>query len=347
LSDIDWTDELEKDVAYRWLVLDHTTRRIAKDLYKSKSSVYRCIERLDLKGERGNVGLYEVLFTKVTPVIRPVSIRARKAGKVLSDRVDHVSLHTSDIHFPFQDNRALDVVYKVTEAVKPSILVDHGDAVDCYQLSTHRPPDERKMRPEEIDLQCNINDTAAHFALMHELAQPERSVYLGGNHEDRHERILGEMRRDPRMKHILSLEKVEEYLKWENIMGLDSLGIEYRSYHDHGDPVVLFDRIVLSHGHLVNKWVTRAMMDSYGKSTMFGHTHRIQNWTERNLKGQESSWNIGCLCDINPHYMPFANWHQGFAVIYWSKTDAGWIYDVHQLRIHEGKTIFQGNKFAA
>lgn len=337
--------ELEREVAHRWLVLDQTTRRIAYEINRTKSSVHRCIERLDLKGEKGNVALFEAMFTDVTPVIRPVKVNARKAKGVTSDNIDHISLHTADIHFPFQDNSALEVLYKITEDVSPSILVEHGDLLDCYQLSTHRAPNEKKMRPEDTDLQENTKDAVAHLALMHDLAEPEESHYLGGNHEDRLERILAEMKQDPRMRHILSLEKIEEYLRWENIMGLADLGIKYRSYHDHGDPVVLFDRLVLSHGHLVNKWVTRAMMNSYGKSTMFGHTHRIQNWTERNLKGQESSWNIGCLCDINPHYMPFANWHQGFAVAYWTKSEDGWIYDVHQVRVHNGRTVFQGKTY--
>jgi hypothetical protein len=87
------------------------------------------------------------------------------------------------------------------------------------------------------------------------------------------------------------------------------------------------------------------MLETYGKSSMFGHTHKVQNWTGRNLKGQEASWNIGCLCDVNPHYMPFANWHQGFAVVYWHQTGDGWLYDVNQVRIHNGRSIFQGKSY--
>ena len=90
------------------------------------------------------------------------------------------------------------------------------------------------------------------------------------------------------------------------------------------------------HGDRTTKWCTRQQLERFGKSCMFGHTHRVQNWCKRDLKATEAAWTIGCLCDLEPHYgdSQAVDWAQGFVVIVWD--DEFKHYNVIQLRIHWG-----------
>ena len=40
-----------------------------------------------------------------------------------------------DIHFPFQDKNALKVALDLINYVKPSVIIQVGDLVDCYSIS--------------------------------------------------------------------------------------------------------------------------------------------------------------------------------------------------------------------
>ena len=99
--------------------------------------------------------------------------------------------------------------------------------------------------------------------------------------------------------------------------------IEFKG--DHEDLVIDADRVE----------------DKYGKNVIFGHMHRVQNYTRRDLKGQEAGWCIGCLCTLDPHYDSFANWHQGFAVVNWRQVHGEWFFSVEQIRIHDGVAIWR------
>lgn len=345
-----WTDAEEKRVAFLWCVEDRSTRDIALKVDRSKSAVYRRIQKLQLQGYKGDPSAYETLFfpDRVESVVKPVVVPISPPTGVTSDRVDHVSIHWSDVHYPFQDDRAVDILMQIAHDISPSIVVDHGDSYDFWTLSPHRPPNERKLDYNQIDLQAQLNDTAEFLGTMLEIAQPERAIFMGGNHEDRWDRLMVDLKKDFRMRHLMNLDELNNLLDFGHISGIERMGYEYYPYTDHGDPVLLFNRLVLCHGDRTSRWVSRSMMEKYGKSVMFGHVHRIQNWTARNLKGQEAGWSIGCLCDINPHYLSYADWHQGFAVVEWSKDkDLGWLFDVHQIRIHEGKAVFRGRKYSA
>jgi len=48
---------------------------------------------------------------------------------------------------------------------------------------------------------------------------------------------------------------------------------------------------------------------------MSAHTHRFGKYERRLERGIESWHECGCLCDLNPEYTDFPNWHQGFAAL--------------------------------
>ena len=74
------------------------------------------------------------------------------------------SIHYSDLHIPFHDQRALNILYAVLKEVDPDLVVDHGDTLDCQEISKY-PKDPNKRVP----LREEVQEGARHFARITEL----------------------------------------------------------------------------------------------------------------------------------------------------------------------------------
>lgn len=311
-------------------------REIADELERSKSAVDRRITALGLRGHHGDRTEYEKQ-TGITlaPAIRPSRVErpARPGGKALGTA--YSTLVWSDVHFPFHDPKALSVLRQVARDLKPKRLVCLGDVMDFWEISEHRGP-----RDMDGDLQGTIDAGVAHLSDMVAVSGAQDAVFLGGNHEDRWERLLDRARHDVRFRQLLSLPKVKRALDFAEVVGFEDLGYSYHPYTE-GKPFIENGSLVYTHGTYTNKHVAQGTLSKYGKNVIFGHMHRIQNHTERDLKGQEAGWCIGCLCTLEPHYDPFANWHLGFAVVEWQQAAGQWYFNVEQVRIHDGVAIWR------
>jgi len=74
-------------------------------------------------------------------------------------------------------------------------------------------------------------------------------------------------------------------------------------------------------------------------SAIAGDKHRTAENTEGDLNGKIiTTWGVGCLCEMNPEYMPFAHtaWNHGFAHI--SMLGKG-DFHVRNYRIHNNKIL--------
>lgn len=342
-----WTPEQEKECARLWCVEGLPYRDIGYRTDRKKSSVFRCIKRLGLKGHKGDIRAFEDLYggESVSMPFRPVRLNVEPPRRITEDQVDAISFHWSDVHFPFQDQRVLDIMYRLILDVQPNIVVDHGDLVDFWQLSKHRPPEEKHLTHWQINLQEAINQSAQHLATVASLSKQDRRIYKQGNHEDRWHRLMAELQQDYKIRHILALENIRDALNFDNILGIDSLG--YESYPYIGsDAVELFGRLVIAHGHVTNKWAARSMQASYGKSVMFGHTHRHQVFCNRTMKGAEAGFNLPCCCTLDVHYTPMTDWQQGFAVVHWhNDADRGWLFNVDTILVHDGAAVYNGKVY--
>ena len=335
-----WSTAEDQKLLRMWCASEppHTIREIADDLERSKSSVDRRITALGLRGHKGDRAHYErETGVALDPAIRPVRIDLPATPRAQPSRAGEVTLVWSDVHFPFEDSLALDVLRQVARDLQPDRLVCLGDIFDFFELSDHRAP-----RDIEPDMQTTIEAGVQHLADMRALSGAREAVFLGGNHEDRWDRMLEQARRDVRFRSLLQLPKVKRALDFEEVVGFEDLGYTYTPYTE-GRPHIENDTLLYTHGSFTNKYVARSTMEKYGKSVIFGHMHRVQNFTKRDLKGQEGGWCIGCLCTLDPHYEPFADWHHGFAVVNWHDD----LFNVEQVRIHNGVAIFRDTVYTA
>jgi len=341
-----WSETDDNTLQELWLRGYHTAEEIGAELGRSRGAVHRRIIKLGMKGRKGDRTLLMDRTPEDEPVLRPIYMEVPTRPVRKLDSVDYVSLHWSDIHYPFQDDKVVEILYQVARDLQPTHLYMQGDLLDFYQLSDYRPPEDHRLTPDQADLQEALEMGTEHLALMQSITNAAERHYLMGNHEDRWNRLLLKAQQDSRLQHILRLPALQNVLTLEFLMGLKHLGWETYPYVD-APTILMNNRLVVSHGYRATIWCTRASLSDYGKSVIFGHSHRIQQFTRRDLRGTDGAWSIGCMCDLNPWYRHHADWHQGFAVVVWrQEADGGFLFNVEQIRVHDGKAIWRDRVFS-
>lgn len=241
-----------------------------------------------------------------------------------------------DSHFPFQDDRALQVVAQVIRVAQPDVIVHMGDAADTYHLSRF------DKNPKRIHgLQAEIDAVRAHLAAFRLLAPKARYVLLEGNHEDRLRRALWNM--PPQAEALMKLDAVTNNLTWPKLLGLDELGVEFIPYGEQSKRQIL-PRFMVKHGTVVRKlsgYTARAELDKYNKSGASGHTHRLGAFFHRDWNGNHVWVETGCTCKLDPEYAVDVDWQQGCVVVTFEEQTGA--FQVEVVYIHEGSAVFRGN----
>lgn len=238
--------------------------------------------------------------------------------RVLSSATVYVA---SDIHFPYQDDKAIGAFLSAVKEGKPDIIVLNGDLLDFYKLSRFSKDPSGKNPEEEIEMCKNflqkLRDTAG---------RNPRIYYTIGNHESRLRKYI--LDNAPMvaslMDNVFRLLKLEDY----DIVGCGSLTIN--------------DTFVFEHGtRLGNKSGLAAIkeLEAHYMSGATGHVHRLAKFST--LKsGKRFIWlETGCLCDLNPEYMLNADWEQGFGIV---KFRDGKFFDAQVISIKDGEVIKYG-----
>lgn len=228
----------------------------------------------------------------------------------------------NDIQFPFHDARALERVLSFLEDLQPYGVILNGDVVDCYELSefSKNPIQQGNLR-REIEL--------AH-GLMARLGKVGKEHWwLGGNHEDRLRRYL--------WNHAERFARLEA-LAFEQLFGLASYGFKWKPWGG----VLKLGKLIVTHGSMVAKHSGasgRAHFEKYGGSVLIGHTHRLGIFYRTDMRGVHAAYENGCLCRMNPEYVQYPNWQQGFSVVH--VHPRGWFH-VNQIPILQGGRFFYG-----
>lgn len=274
----------------------------------------------------------------VRPVEIKVNLKRGPEDRALkpSTQTTQTTLHYSDVHFPHQDDRALEILYQITEELQPDAIYCQGDLLDCYSLSRFE-----KNPYKTVSLQKEIEMGAAHLATMRALAPDAECTFIPGNHEDRLRRVIWDTAlSSPGMKEMVTLPGVAEALELPTLLGLPKMGWAYEK------KVVLNDRLILKHGDVVRRWAgysARGEWEKYGKGGMSGHTHRAATFYHRDWNGQHLWAELGCLCRLDPEYAEHPDWQQSFVVITW----AGGHFSLERVFIHEGRAVFRGKLYSA
>lgn len=218
-----------------------------------------------------------------------------------------------DIHFPFHDKKALEVA--INHGSGYDTILIGGDMLDMYQGSKFcKDPNYKKMQDE-----IKIGKTFFEF-LRNKFPKAEIH-YIEGNHDIRLKKYLWD--------HAQALAGLE-VLKLSSLLELDKHKVHF---YDNGT-ILKAGSLHLLHGNEMGMrgGVNPARIALYRvlDNCLFGHFHKSQTISVRRIGGEEiTTRSVGCLCYLNPAYMPVNEWNNGFVEI----EIEGNKFNVHNKRI--------------
>ena len=236
-------------------------------------------------------------------VTRPESGQTRKAGLL------------PDIHFPYHDERALDIAVNYLLKVGIDVLVILGDFVDCYAISFW------KTDPTKPIFATEVKQTIPLIRKLSDAFPGVEKVCIEGNHELRLRNEL--WGRSSKLAGIdaLTIPKIYE---------LNESGFEYVSnielMQNNIEPFKIANAYLL-HGHEIKSgWgvvnIARTFYLKNPNTQIIGHFHRSQEHIQNKLDGKvDGTWSMGCLCNLTPDYAPANQWNHGFGILEWDSDD--------------------------
>jgi predicted phosphodiesterase len=228
----------------------------------------------------------------------------------------------SDVHVPYHSISALGCALDRIAEEKPDAILLNGDTVDFYMLSRFQKDARKRSVAHELQALNEFLDVLQQF--------DAKIIYKLGNHCERYEHFL--MHKAPELLGISEF-KFENLLK-AGERKMDVVG-EKR--------IIKANKLNIIHGHEypsvfspVN--IARGLYMKGKVSAMQGHNHQVSEHTETDMNGEiVTTWSLGCLCELNPAYMPLNRWSQGFAMV---DLDAnGKDFEVRNYRIYKGKIL--------
>ena len=278
---------------------------LAKKAYKDEPKLFSTVEhaRSLIRFERGASGSINKDKRRDKSNFKPLGWQGQLPESLteeakewkLPKAISRV-LVLSDIHIPFHDSSAIQAALEYGKSKDVQAIFLNGDTLDFYQLSFHEK-DPRK---------CSIAD---ELEIGREFLKYLRDnfscpiYFIKGNHEIRLERYL-------RLKAPELLDISDFELKILLRFGENNITeIPYGSK-------VYFGKLLVEHGDKmkgsggVNP--ARTLLLKFKRPTLCGHFHRESEATQRVYDGKIlKAWSSGCLCELEPGYMPVNEWGHG------------------------------------
>ena len=250
------------------------------------------------------------------------------------------------------DREAMNIALQIAEYLSPDRIVLLGDNLDLAEFSTKysTPPDMY------FTTQASIVELSWWLGQLRNIGENIKIDYIGGNHCSRYNRLI-------ESKAIaLSGLKAANNLKGapvssiENLLGLDQLNIEYHQYPQ--GKVALNSNLVCIHGEVAkgSSGATVAeLVKSARVSVIQGHIHRHEiatktTWDAFNNSYQYTAASFGCLCKIDPGFVPgmkyLQNWQNGVGVV-WYEDSGLEQFRMEYIPIIRGRALYQTEVFEA
>lgn len=324
---------LKSDTAreYRTRYPDKPSLALARILYKENKALYKDVEdaRFALRYIEGKVGAqmrkhvkdkehYKEDARPYNPYKLPESDEAKFSPFVLKGYKRLLVL--SDIHLPFHSIDALTAAFDYAKKEQPDAILLNGDTLDCHHLSRFMKDPRKKNFAQELQI-------FREFMEVLDKTFGAKILVKIGNHEERYRHFLRQKAGE--------LEGVDEF-EFHNILKARANGITIID----DKRIIHAGELNIVHGHEFGQSVFSPVNVARGLymrgkvSAMQGHNHQTSEHTESNMNGKiTTTWSLGCLCELNPEYLPINKWNHGFAMV----DIDGKEFEVRNKRIYKGK----------
>lgn len=308
------------------------TLTLAKKLYKDNPNLYNSIEyaRSFIKKIRGKSGVEQknnlsdksLCDTEVRP-LNPFNLPPSYAEDFTPFKINQARvLIISDLHFPYQDNKAITLALNYGLEKQVDCILINGDLLDFATISRHEKDFRARSVAEEFE------SVRVFLQELRKAFPKTKIVFKEGNHDERWEKWL----------YVKAPEIFDDKeFTLETRLRLGELGIDIVK----DKRPVKIGKLTILHGHElaggsggVNP--ARATFLKTLDSVVVGHYHKSSSHVETTMNGSMISvQSIGCLCGMNPLYMPLNKWNHGFGYVEHDIKNGE--YHFHNLKIYKGK----------
>lgn len=327
------------DYAEAELGKGRTRGEVASELGMTDAALKSKLQRWRAAGRSSRPTVSDILELPVRPFAVPVAQVAQSLDNTAVRAVVY-----GDRQVPFHDPKAFAILLKVIGEVKPHIVLNVGDEVDCWQISDY---DRDPTRQDS--LQDNLDLAREQLAQVTEEAKDAAKWFLEGNHEDRLRKAIWRM--PGAAAQLPRLRVFQQVMTMPYLLQLDGIGWTYVET-DRQSRTPILPKLISIHGHQLKGSTTvegasaRKAIQKYGRSVIVGHHHRACTVVRRDHNGQSFGIETGCLCllDGQPYGVDF-NWQQAVTVIEWSKNHK--VMAVQQVMIRDGNALWRGTSIVA
>ena len=230
----------------------------------------------------------------------------------------------TDIHFPYHCVESLTEALTRFKKEKVDAVLLNGDIIDCHSLSRFNKDPRKRNFAFELNMLKDFFDKLEQILNC-------KVYYKIGNHEIRYEHYL--------FMKAHELVGIEEF-EFKNIIKAKEKGIEIIE----SNQFMKLNELNGIHGHeyiqsiSVPVNIARGLYLKGKVSAFQGHNHATSEHTETNMDGKvTTTWSIGCMCLLNPGYMPLNKWNNGYAIVDLDSNGKDYLF--RNYRIYKGKTL--------
>lgn len=235
-----------------------------------------------------------------------------------------------DLHIPYQCQLYMKLIIKILKFYPFSGIVQLGDALDFWQLSTYdKDPCRRNTIGDDIS---EWNETLVKWASL--LPRNEEIHLLEGNHEFRLHRYVARHARD--LHEIVRPMPDLLRLKERNASG--HVKFAWHPYQKWNS--LMLGDCVLLHGFYFNQHTAMTNLKKYRCSTVSGHTHRVQYVTD----GTHFAASLGHGSDeVKTAHQPTpTEWTQCLGIL---TIDNDGKSSLEIITVKDGKAVIRGKSF--
>lgn len=291
--------------------LDSPSKTLARKAYKERPELFSSIESArkricyyrGLCGNANREKLADKSFAKEPYKYNPYNLPESHANPFEPFEIKQSkTLLISDLHFPYQHNKAIELALDYGKKKNVNCILINGDVIDFATISKHENDWRNRSVYEEFE-------AVRQFLRELRKAFPKVKIVLKlGNHCERWEKWL-----------FLKAPEIfdDPEFRLESRLRLGELGIDIVK----DKRPIKIGKLTVLHGHElaggsggVNP--ARATFLKTLDSVVVGHYHKTSSHVETTMNGSVVSVeSVGCLCGMNPYYMPINKWNLGFGYV--------------------------------
>jgi predicted phosphodiesterase len=236
----------------------------------------------------------------------------------------------------------LAVVRQKYLGLQPAVTLSTGTKTYIAEgFGAHNTCSRFDTDPEQRNTAYEVRQTAEFLLWIRECFPKARLIFKEGNHDERYSLYL--WRNAPALWGLKQL-RLPAVLGWElaEVSGNESTKLEKYGWEYVTDKrMILAGKLPILHGHEMkaSSGGVNAARAAYVKAShpvLIGHLHKTSQHTQTDIMlGECATWSVGCLCSLDPDYMPYSNkWNHGAAFV---EIAADGEYNVHNFRLTGSK----------